>query len=170
MAVKNLESLVLRGVRVNHDVRMVVECIGSNLAVQEPQVLSLSFARHLFPSDPQADIDAGTRGTTACTPGGKRPAHRAGRPGSSTGVLDSRRLARTARRAVLSGRQLVQGQSRALASLTTDQPSGSLAGMRRPSVRGSLICSPRSSGVKNRIPPVWQPQLRLPYYGNFTTY
>jgi hypothetical protein len=170
MAVKILESLVLRGVRVNPDVRMVLERIGSNLSVQEPQAVSLSFARHLFPSDPQADGDAGTRGLTACTPGVKRPAHRAGRPGSSAGVLDSRRLARSARRAVLCGRQAV-GSRGALATLTTAWPTGSQAGMRRPSMCGSLICSPRSSGVKNRIPPVWhQPQLRPPYYGNFTSY
>jgi len=170
MAVKMLDSVVLRNVRVNRDVLTVVERIGSNLAVREPQVVSLSFARHLFPSDPQADADAGTRGTTACTPGGKRPAHRAGRPGSSAGVLDSRRLA-TSRRAVRSGRQSVPGHAGGLAMLSAGWPTGSLAGMQRPSLCGSLICSPRSTGVKNRIPPVWQrPQGRQPYFGNYTTY
>jgi hypothetical protein len=65
MTVKMLESVVLRGVRVKPDVRMVLERIGSNLNGLEPQAVSLSFARHLFPSDPQADADAGTRGKTA---------------------------------------------------------------------------------------------------------
>jgi hypothetical protein len=37
-------------------------------------------------------------------------------------------------------------------------------------MRGSLICLPQPSGVKNRIPPVRQQQLQPLYIGTFTTY
>jgi hypothetical protein len=165
MAEKILESLVLRGVRVVSDVQTVVERIGSNLAVRMPMAVSLSFARHLFPGDPQSDAEAGTRGNTTCLSGGKPPANRAGRLGSPAGVLGSS-LARSARPTVHSGRPLVLGLAHGLTAWC--RPTGSPAGMHRPSMRGSLICSPRQSGAKNRIPPV-RPQQRQ-YYGNCTTY
>jgi hypothetical protein len=170
MTMKNLESLVLRGVRVLTDVRMGLERNGSYSVVQEPTAISLSFARHLFPSDSQADANAGTRWVTPCSPGGKPTAYRAGRPVRSAGVLDSRCPARFAGQAVLSGRQLVLGLWHVLSSM--HRLTGSLSEMQRPTLRGSLICSPRPTGVKNRIPPVRQQlqQLQQPYAGNFTTY
>jgi len=169
MAVKNLEIVVLRGVRVLNDVRMVLERNGSNPAVREPEATSLSFARHLYPSDPRTEADAGTRWhTPGLTTGGKAIAHRAGRSGSSAGVLDSSRLARTARQAVPSGRSLVLGSVQALPALR--QPTGSLGVMPRPTMRGSLIRCSQPSWVTKRIPPVQQPQARLQQYGNFTTY
>jgi len=167
MAVMNLESLVLRGVPVLNDVRMVLERIGSNSVVQEPPATSLSFARHLFLSAPQADAEAGTRWANPCFTEGKRTAYRAGRPARSAGVLGSRCPARFAGQAVLSGRQLVVGLRHGLSGM--HRLTGSLAGMQRPTMPGSLIRSPRPSGVKNRIPPVWQ-QLQQPYYGNLATY
>jgi hypothetical protein len=167
MAVKILESLVLRGVYVVTDVRTVVERIGSGLNAMEPTAIPLSFARHLTPSNPQSDPDAGRRWAPPCSSGGTATATRAGRLGCSAGVLDSSRLARTARPTVHSGRLSVLGL---LGHTARHKPTGSLAGMRRPMMRGSLICSPRQSGVKNRIPPVWQQQQQPPYQGNFTTY
>jgi len=166
MAVKILESLVLRGVCVANDVRTVVERIGSGLNGQEPTAVSLSFARHLTPSDPQSDAEAGTRWAPPCSTGGTATAIRAGRLGRSAGVLDSSSLARTARPTVHSGRLSVLGLLHGRKAL--HKPTGSLAGMRRPLMRGSLICLPRQSGVNNRIPPVWQQQ--PPYRGEFTTY
>jgi len=165
MAVKILESLVLRGVRVVSDVRMVVERVGSNLNGLEPTAVPLSFARHLFPSDPQSDAEAGTR-WAACSTGGNPTVSRAGRLGSSAGVLDSSSLARTARPTVHSGRLLVRGLLQGI--MPRRKPTVSPAGMRRPTMRGSLICSPRQSGVKNRIPPM-RPQ-QQPYHGNCTSY
>jgi hypothetical protein len=166
MAEKILESLVLRGVRVANDVRMVLERVGSNLIAVEPQAVSLSFARHLFPGDPQSDAEAGTRWLTACSTGGnKTTAHRAGRLGSPAGVLGSS-LARTARPTVHSGRLLVQVPAPALRPW--HGPTGSPVGMPRPAMRGSLICSPCQSEVKQGAPPV-RPQ-QQPYHGNFTTY
>jgi len=170
MAVKNLESLVLRGVRVLNDVLMVLERIGSYTVVQEPSATSLSFARHLFPSDSQADANAGTRWDTLGFPEGKPTAYRAGRPARSAGVLDSRCPARFAGQAVPSGRQLVLGLWHGHS--TIHDLTGSQGEMQPPTMRGSLICSPPLSGVKNRIPPVRQQlqQLQLTYSGNFTTY
>jgi hypothetical protein len=168
MAVKILETLKLRGVCVVTDVRTVVERIGSGLNAMEPTAITLSFARHLTPSDPQTDAEAGTRWAPPCSPGGTTTANRAGRLGSSAGVLDSSRLARTARPTVHSGRLTVLGLLHGLNAV--HKPTGSLAGMRRPTMRGSLICLPRQSGVKNRIPPVWQQPQPPPYQGNFTTY
>jgi len=170
MAMMNLESLVLRGVRVLTDVRMVLERIGSNSVVQEPPANSLSFARHLFPSDPQADAEAGTRWASPCFTEGKHTAYRAGRLARSAGVLGSRCPARYAGQAVPSGWQLVLGLRHGLSAM--HRLTGSLDGMQRPTMPGSLICSPRPSGVKNRIPPVRKQlqQLQQPYYGYFTTY
>ena len=163
MAMMNLESLVLRGNRVNNDV-LALERIGSRLVMAEPQAISLSFARHL--SDPQTETDAGTRWPAICLTNGKATANRAGRSGCSAGVL-SRCTARFAAQAVPSGRRSVRGLGRGLPAMPGLM--GSPAGMHRPSMNGSLICSPLSSVVKTRIPPV-RPQLQQPYPGNFTTY
>jgi hypothetical protein len=167
MAVKNLESLVLRGVRVLNGVPTNLERIGSYSVGQEPSITSLSFARHLFTSAAHADADAGTRWASPCPTEGKHTADRAGRLARSAGVLDSRCPARFAGQAIPSGWQLVLGLRRgltAMAGLTRF-----LAGMQPLSMRGSLICLPRPSGVKNRIPPVQQ-QLQPLYCGTFTTY
>jgi len=164
MAVMNLESLVLRGVRVLNDVRMVLERNGSHPVVGAPSAVSLSFARHL--SDPQTETDAGTRWPAICLTNGKATANRAGRSGCSAGVL-SRCTARFAAQAVPSGRRSVRGLGRGLPAMPG--LTGSPAGMHRPLMNGSLICSPLSSVAKKRIPPV-RPQLQQPYPGNFTTY
>jgi len=165
MAEKILELVVLRNVRVVTDALTVVERIGFNLAVRMPTAVSLSFARHLFPGDPQSDAEAGTRRVAACSAGGKTTAHRAGRLGSPAGVLGSS-LARSARPTVHSGRPLVLGLAHRLTAWC--RPTGSPVGMHRPTMRGSLICSPRQSSVKNRIPPM-RPQ-QQPYHGNCTSY
>jgi len=168
MAKMNLESLVLNGVRVLTGVRMGLERIGSNSVGQEPTAPSLSFARHLFSSDAQAD--AGTRWHYPCATVGKTTAYRAGRLASSAGVLDSRSSARFAGQAIPSGWQLVSSLRHVLPAMFG--LTRFLVGMQRPTMRGSLICLPRPSGVKHGIPPVRQQlqQLQRPYVGTFTTY
>lgn len=167
MAAKNLEIVVLRGVRVLNDVRMVLERNGSNPAIREPEATSLSFARHLYPSEPLADGDAGTRSFTTHLLGSGRATHRAGRPASSAGVLDSSRLAPDARQPVPTGRWSAPGLLRAT-STARHKPVSSLAKKQRPTMRGSLICWPCQAGSTKCFQAVW-PQ-RQPQSGNITTY
>jgi hypothetical protein len=103
MAVINSESLVLHGVRVAFDVVTGLERIGSNPASGQTGAMHLSVTRHPSQSYPDANGDPGTRPESAENLGAARAAKRAGRPGSSAGVPDSRNLAITARRAILSG-------------------------------------------------------------------
>jgi len=167
MAVKNLESLVLRGVRVLTDVRMGLERNGSNSVGQELSATSLSYARHLFTG---AEPTAGTRWDYPCDTVGKPPADRAGRLARSAGVLDSRSSARFAELAIPSGWRLDSGLERG--PMAMFGLGRFLAGMPQPSMRASLICWSQSSSVKNRIPPVSQPLqgLQRPHCGTFTTH
>jgi hypothetical protein len=167
MAVKNLEIVVLRGVRVLNDVRMVLERNGSNPAVREPEATSLSHARHLYPSEPLADGDAGTRSLTTYSTGSGQAAHRAGRPARSAGVLNSSRLAAQARQPVPTGRWSVPGLLRAT-SVARHEPVSFLAEKQRPTMRGSLISWPCQAGSTKCFQAV-RPQ-RQPQSGNFTTY
>lgn len=100
MAVMNLESLVLRGVNVACDVVMGLERNGSH---QARGTTVLSFTRHPSLSYSHAGSDPGMRYGGAEDIGAAHAAIRAGRLGSSAGVLDSRKLAITASRAILSG-------------------------------------------------------------------
>jgi len=102
MAANKLESLVLRGVPVACDVVAGLERIGSNPATGDVPSVALSFARHLSPSYRAGDAEPASRCEPA-NPGGTRAAQRAGRPGSSAGVSESRSLASFAGRAILSG-------------------------------------------------------------------
>jgi hypothetical protein len=102
MAVVNLESLVLRGIHDACNVVPGLERNGSKQADGRTPTASPSLTRHPFASYPRAGMDAGMR------PGGAEngaavAATRAGRPGSSSGVPDSRNPASFAGRAILSG-------------------------------------------------------------------
>ncbi len=102
MAVKKLESLVLRGVPVACDVVAGLERIGSNAARGQAPTVAPSFARHLSPGYPAPDTGTAMRYEPA-NPGGAHTAQRAGRSGSLAGVSDSRSLASFAGRAILLG-------------------------------------------------------------------
>jgi hypothetical protein len=112
MAVMNLESLVLRGVNVVRDVVTGLKRIGANqAAVRQTPAMVLSHLRHPSQSDPWSDADPALRYERA-TAGGST-AKRAGRPGSSAGVLGSRNLASFTRGAILSGWQVEGGPATA---------------------------------------------------------
>jgi len=101
-----LHNLAQRGVSVVRDLAVAVAGNGYPQAIAETPGGGLSFARHLSPSDPMLDPMPDTRGERA-NPGAGCPAKRAGRPGSSAGVLSQRGPARTAGRTILSGRSQV---------------------------------------------------------------
>src|SRR5262249_50813855 len=114
MAVLNLESLVLRGVPVACDVVTGLERIGFNASGSGARAVLLSLTRHPSPSDPQAGADPGMR--YAAVQGMAHAAPRAGRPGRSAGVPDSRGPAISAGRAILSGWSLAVGDPCATAA------------------------------------------------------
>jgi len=97
------ESLVLRGVRVACDVVTGLKRNGSNPASAQTRAMHLSVTRHPSQGYPDADGDPGTRPEFAEMLGAALAAKRAGRSGSPAGVPDSRTLAISARRAILSG-------------------------------------------------------------------
>ena len=109
MRVKNLETLVLRGVTVACDCVTGLKGIGSNLAAQMP-AMDLSHLRHPSQSDPQAGMDTGPRYWRAEPSGAASAVERAGRPGRSSGVLVRRNPAINAGRAILSGWSLATGE------------------------------------------------------------
>lgn len=102
------QTLVLRGARVN-DAAAVVVRNGYLQAIAQTPTADLSFPRHLSPSDPMSTSDPGKRGERANTNGADHPAPRAGRLGSSAGVLGSRGAAISAARAILFGWPLTLG-------------------------------------------------------------
>jgi hypothetical protein len=103
MALKTLESLVLRVVPVVvRDAVAGLENRGSSQATGQAPTVPLSFARHLPPSDPGSDPNPLMRYHPANC-GEAHTAQRAGRSGSSAGVLGSRTPAITAGAAILSG-------------------------------------------------------------------
>jgi hypothetical protein len=104
MAEFKLESLVLPVVCVAKSVVAGLERAGSNQASGATPTVPLSFTRHLPPGYPRIDMDPVMRHAPADGNAGEAPgAQRAGRPGSSAGVLGSRSLAITAGSAILSG-------------------------------------------------------------------
>jgi hypothetical protein len=112
MAELKLANLVLRGVRaVNPGVATVLERNGATQAGWETASISLSFSRHLPPGHPD-DMQPAVRSEHATPYEVARAAQRAGRSGSSAGVLGSRGLARSARTAILSGWPCVTGGKR----------------------------------------------------------
>jgi hypothetical protein len=103
------QTLVLRGARVIDAAAGVVRNgYPQALATRTPTV-DLSFPRHLSPSDPMSTSDPGTREERANANGAGHPAPRAGRLGSSAGVLGSRGAAISAARAILFGWPLTLG-------------------------------------------------------------
>jgi hypothetical protein len=103
MALKTLESLVLRVVPVVvRDAVAGLENLGFGQATGQAPTVPLSFARHLPPSDPGSDPIRLMRYHPA-NYGEVHAAQRAGRSGSSAGVLGSRTPAITAGAAILSG-------------------------------------------------------------------
>jgi hypothetical protein len=136
MAMKKLESLVLRVVPVVvRDVVAGVETLGTSQAMRQAPTVTLSFARHLPPGNPDADPNPRPRYEPA-NYGEMHAAQRAGRSGSPAGVPDSQTAAITARSAILSGWSVaVGGFSRVPASwrgltkaTTTVATDGSLPG------------------------------------------
>jgi len=110
MAKITLESLVLPVVCVAERVAVVLERAGSMQASGATPAVPLSFTRHLPPGYPRIDMDPEVRHEPADgNAGGARGAQRAGRPGSSAGVLGSRSLAITAGSAILSGWSPITG-------------------------------------------------------------
>jgi hypothetical protein len=103
MAVVQLESLVLRGVGDACNVAMVLERNGSTQADGRTPMVPLSYPRHLLSSYPHAGTCPGKRPGDAEDLGAATAAKRAGRPGSSGGVSDSRSLAINARRSIQFG-------------------------------------------------------------------
>jgi len=143
MAMTKLESLVLRVVPVVvRDVVVGLETIGSRQAMSQAPTVTLSFARHLSPGNPDADPNPRMRYEPA-NYGGPHAAQRAGRSGSSAGVPDSQTAAITARSAILSGWSVaVGGIGRVSASwrgltkvTTTVATDGSLPGRSQPRKR-----------------------------------
>jgi hypothetical protein len=109
MAMMKLESLVLRVVPVVvRDVVVGLETIGSRQASGQAPTVTLSFARHLPPGNPDADPNPRTRYEPA-NYGAAHSARRAGRSGSSAGVLQCQTDAITARSAILSGWSVAMG-------------------------------------------------------------
>ncbi len=108
MAVKLLETVVLRGVSVVSDVLVSRKRIGSNPA-QERTSANLLSLRHPAPTDADYQPDmpslAADLGATDAT------AHRAGRPAGGTGALPSRSPARNLRDAILFGWPPAAGQT-----------------------------------------------------------
>jgi hypothetical protein len=143
MAMMKLESLVLRVVPVVvRDVVVGLETIGTSQAMSQAPTVTLSFARHLPPGNPDADPNPRTRYEPA-NYGEMHSAKRAGRSGSSAGVPDSKTAAITARSAILSGWSVaVGGIGRVSASwrgltkaTTTVATDGSLPGRSQPRKR-----------------------------------
>jgi len=110
MAVMKLNNLVLRGVSVACDVVTGLERIGSKQAMPKTPAMFLSSARHFSLSDPYTVSDPGMCHEPTGNAGAALAVSRAGRSGSSAGVLDSRSLAIFARRAILSGWSLAVGE------------------------------------------------------------
>ena len=109
MAMMKLESLVLRVVPVVvRDVVAGLETIGTSQAMGQAPTVTLSFARHLPPGNPDADPNPRMRYEPA-NHGEAHAAPRAGRSGSSAGVPDSQTAAITARSAILSGWSVAVG-------------------------------------------------------------
>jgi hypothetical protein len=139
MALKTLESLVLRVVPVVvRDAVAGLANLGSGQATGQAPTVPLSFSRHLPPSDPGSDPNPLMRYHPA-NYGEAHAAQRAGRSGSSAGVLGSRTPAITAGAAILSGCAVavggighVVGRWRHSTTMTTpDTTDGSLSGRSR---------------------------------------
>jgi hypothetical protein len=103
MAVMNLESLVLRGVRVACDVETGLKRIGSNTANGQTPAADLSPSRHPSHGAPGYGRDTGPRYGLAEKFGAGAAAERAGRPGCRSGVFVRRSPAMPVGPAVLSG-------------------------------------------------------------------
>lgn len=103
MAVTFVESLVLRGNPVAYGVVAGLEPTGSMQADGRAPTVHLSHTRHPSRSYPLAGPERSLRLACAEDLGAASAATRAGRPGSSAGVLDSRMPAIKAGGAILSG-------------------------------------------------------------------
>jgi len=108
MAVKLLETLVLRGVSVVSDVLVSRKRIGSNPA-QERTSANLLSLRH--PAQTDADYQPDMPSLVADLGAMNATAHRAGRPAGGTGALPSRSPARNLRDAILFGWPLSAGET-----------------------------------------------------------
>jgi hypothetical protein len=149
MAVKNLESLVLRGVHVAGGVVIDGMRFDSNLANCRMPAMDLSHFRHPSQRDPQAGLDARPRYPRAGTAGAAGAAVRAGRPASWEGVSVRRSPARVAGRTVLSGWSLTQGSTRPTAAWPTGhQATGAWAtvGEELPERRQAFSASTLTTG------------------------
>jgi hypothetical protein len=118
MAVKNLETLVLRGVSVACDVVTGLKRIGSKAANCEMPAMDLSHSRHPSQRD-QAVQDIRPWYYPAKPSGVGSATVRAGRPESRSGVLASRSLAIAARPTVLFGWSLAKGEACPTAAVFT---------------------------------------------------
>ena len=145
MAMKNLESLVLRGVSVAYDVVTGLKRIGSNRANEATPAMVLSHSRHPSHSDLGTDMDTGPRLGGAESLGAAMAAERAGRPGCCPGVLASRSPARRAERIVLSGWSLAVEEPLSPAACYTGRfTAGMQAGMDQGRFQRSQVVSARS--------------------------
>jgi hypothetical protein len=143
MAMKKLESLVLRVVPVVvRDVVAGLETIGTSQAMGQAPMVTLSFARHLPPGNPDGDPNPRARYEPA-NYGAAHSAQRAGRSGSPAGVPDSQTAAITARSAILSGWSVAVGGIRRVSAgwrglkevTTAVATDGSLSGRSQPRKR-----------------------------------
>lgn len=144
-----LHNLAQRGVSVVRDLAAVVAGNGYPQAIAETTTGGLSFARHLSPSDPMLDPNPMMRDERA-NPGAGSPAKRAGRPGSSAGVLRQPGPARTAGRTILFGRSLTQGTTATRHTLVTPVGVRDRCGRSQ-----SACCSPTGLSAKHRAAERW---------------
>jgi hypothetical protein len=178
MTVLNRKSLVLGGIPVACDVVISRECFGLNPVNAGPTAMVLSCQRHLSKWAPHAGLDPRPRHERTASGGTNHEARRAGRPGSCAGVPESRRSARSAGWAILSGWPQAAGVSAPLPGWRPDRlsaraavavekylPGGYLQAFARGfQPAGSLTSSPDSVGtaIRGKVAPAKMPASRMP--------
>jgi hypothetical protein len=171
-------SLVLRAVPVACDVVTGLTRFGFNPANAETSLV-LSYQRHLSTRVSRAGTDPCSRHERTALGGVGHDARRAGRPGSPAGVPDSRRPARTAGRAILSGWSSAAGAMappaagcidrltvKRTAGAGTGFPHGYLQAFQRRAIPTGSLTSlpvPEWSGKRGKVAPAaFMPALRMP--------
>lgn len=140
MAKMNLESLRQPVVLVAKRVVVVLERIGSTQASGETPTTPLSFTRHLPPGYPRLDMSPMVRPAPADGNAGvAQGAQRAGRPGSSAGVSDSRRSAISAGRTILWGWSPITGGTDTATRKRTDRHRTETCMTTTPTRAGGLL-------------------------------
>jgi hypothetical protein len=179
MAALNRKTLVLAGIPVACDVVIGLERFGLNAVHAGTSALVQSCQRHLSTWASRAGYDPRPRHERTALGGTNHEARRAGRPGGSAGVPESRRPARSAGWAILSGWPQAAGAAIPLAACNPDRlparpkaaaekvlPGGYLQAFpRRTQPTGSLTRSPASvgTGIGGKVVPATvMPAPRMP--------